>query len=188
MAALVIADNAILAGAGQIAAMIICLFVLIFVLVTVVFNLLTAFATSWLEEKVQLIKMLRPYVESINTSAHAAERGVVPADNEQPVARIAGQVPQRLNDVEHKVEEVSDRVTNAVIEVRSRTLQAKTIAKAFFLPGLMYREKTSEPMVDQEGRQFASPSYRELVDERPEVLDKLAPRREVPPQQVMRGQ
>ncbi|GCE27148.1 hypothetical protein KDA_26320 [Dictyobacter alpinus] len=188
MAAIVLAANTILTAAGQIAALVICVFVLLFILVTVAFNLLTSFATSWLEEKVQLIKLLRPYVESINGSARSGERGVAPADNAQPVARVAGIVPQRLNDIDQKVEQVSDRVTNAAIEVRARTLQAKTIAKAFFLPGLMHREVTKEPVVDREGLEFTSPGYRALMEERPEVIPGREPRHEEPRQQVMPGQ
>lgn len=189
MAAMVLAVNPLLASMGQIAALVICLFSLIFIVITVVFNLVMSFAMSWLREKAELIKMLRPYVESVNTTSKAAERGIAPAADKPAPARIAGQLPLRVNEADKKVEQVSDRVTNVVIEFRARTIQAKTMAKAFFLPGLMRKESSDETLVNEAGQQFASPGYRTLMNEHPEVIAEQESRREAPlQQQAMRQQ
>ncbi|GCE19593.1 hypothetical protein [Dictyobacter kobayashii] len=188
MAAIILAVNPLLATMGQVAALVICLFALIFIVVTVVFNLVMSFAMSWLNEKAELIKILRPYVESVNTTSKRVEQGIAPAEDASPAARIAAQLPLRVNAADKKVEQVSDRVTNVVIEFRARTMQARTIAKAFFLPGLMHRE-SAETHVDAAGQEFASPGYRALMNEHPEVIPGQAPRYEAPPQQqVMRPQ
>lgn len=188
----VLAVSPILAGAGDIAAIVICLFSFLFVLITVGIHLASSFLTSWLNEKVELIKIFRPYVESVNTSTSAAERGVAPAANEQPVARIAAQIPLRVNAADKKVEQVSDNVVSKVIEVRARSLQVKQVAKAFFLPGLTHRAAKSEPTLE-DGKQFASPGYQALMNERPGIIpgseqEPLRRGPEVPREQVMRSQ
>jgi hypothetical protein len=63
---------------------------------------------------------------------------------------------------------MADRVANAVIEFRARTVQAKTIVKAFFLPGSMKQELAST--TGEQGYEIKSPGYRMLVEEKaPEV-------------------
>jgi len=185
---MVLAVDPLLASLGQIAALVICLFAVIFIIISVFLNLAMSFAMSWLNEKAELIKMLRPYVESVNSTSKQAERGVAPAQDTPAPARIAAQLPLRVNEADKKVEQVSDRVTNAVIEFRARTIQAKTMAKAFFLPGLMDKERaTEETIVNKEGQQFTSPGYRALANEHPEVIPGQEPKREAPlQQQVMR--
>ncbi|GCE05533.1 hypothetical protein [Dictyobacter aurantiacus] len=184
---MVLAVDPILAMLGQIAALVICLFALVFIVITVVFNLAMGFAMSFLEEKVQLIKMLRPFVDSVNTTSKAAEHGIAPPKDKPAPARIAGQLPLRVNQADKTVDQVSDRVANAVIEFRARTIQAKAMAKAFFLPGLMNREERTtidgETIVNERGQQFTSPGYRTLVSERPEVLPGHGPQSEAPVQE-----
>lgn len=183
-----------LAAVGQIAALVICLFAVVFVLISVVFHLAMSFAMSWLSEKAELIKMFRPYVTSINTSSKAAEQGIAPSEDERPIARAVAQVPLKLYAADKKVEQVSDRVANAVIEFRSRTLQVQMIAKSFFLPGLTHREPAT-PSSDN-GLQFGSPGYRALMKERPGIIpgqpaeQKTAEQKipVVPQAQVMPGQ
>ncbi len=51
------AANPILAMLGQIAAIVICLFMLIFVLLAVAFSVVMTFAMSWVREKADLIKI-----------------------------------------------------------------------------------------------------------------------------------
>lgn len=193
IAALVFAVNPILAGAGQIAAIVICLFAFVFIVITVGIHLAMSFFTSWLDEKLELIKVFRPYVDSVNTSSSAAERGIEPAATEQPMARMVAQIPLRVNAADKKVEQVSDNVVGKVIEFRARTLQVKQIAKAFFLPGLTYKAKKPTSTLDDNGKQFASPGYQAIINERPEVVP--GPGQESPRQtpnvrreQVMRGQ
>ncbi|GHO87718.1 hypothetical protein [Dictyobacter formicarum] len=189
MAGIVLAVNPLLASMGQIAVLVICLFALIFIVVSVALNLVMSFVMSWLNEKAELIKMLRPYVESVNTTSKAAERGIAPAEDKPAPVRIVGQLPLSVNEAEKKVEQVSDRVTNVVIEFRARTIQAKTIAKAFFLPGLMDRKSRGESLVNEAGQQFGSPGYRALMNEHPEVIPGQESRREAPlQQQAMRQQ
>lgn len=183
---MVLAMNPLLASLGQIAALVICLFAVVFIIITLVFNLVMSFAMSWLNEKAELIKMLRPYVESVNTTSKQAESGIAPAQDQSAPVRIAAQLPLRVNEADKKVEQVSDRVTSAVIEFRARTIQAKTIAKAFFLPGLMDRERTKGgTLVNEAGQQFTSPGYRTLMDEHPEVIPGQESQREAPLQQQM---
>jgi hypothetical protein len=77
----------VLAGFGQTAAIIICLFLLVFVLVTVAFALVMVFATTWVREKSNLIKMLRPTVDSVNETSEAAIQGRAPADDKNTIVR-----------------------------------------------------------------------------------------------------
>ena len=137
---LVIAANPILAMWGQIAAIVICLFVLIFVLLAVAFNVLMAFAMTWVREKVDLIKMLRPTVESINKASESVSQGVAPIANENAIVRTVASLPTKIHAVDKKVEQSMDRVTNTVIEFRARVVQVQTVVKAFLLPGLMRRK------------------------------------------------
>ena len=193
IAALVLAVNPILAGAGQIAAIVICLFAFVFIVITVSIHLIMSFFTSWLDEKLELIKVFRPYVDSVNTSSSAAERGIEPATTERPMARMAAQIPLRVNAADKKVEHVSDNVVGKVIEFRARTLQVKQVAKAFFLPGLTHKVKEPTVTLGDNGTQFVSPGYQALINERPEVVpgpEQESPRQipNVPREQVMRGQ
>jgi hypothetical protein len=191
--AMIFAVNPLLEGAGRIAAIVICLFAVIFIVLTVAINLGMTFFTSWLNEKVELIKVFRPYVDSVNTSSSAAERGVELAGTESSAARMAAQIPLRINAADKKVEQVSDSVVEKAIEFRARSLQVKQIAKAFFLPGLTYKVKEPAATLD-DGKQSVSPGYQALTNkERPEVVPGPAqePRRSVPNaprEQIMRGQ
>ena len=134
---LVLMASPILAMWGQIAAIVICVFVLIFVLLAVAFNVLMAFAMTWVREKVDLIKMLRPTVESINKASESVSQGVAPIANENAIVRTVASLPTKIHAVDKKVEQSTDRVAEAVIEFRARTVQVQTVVKAFLLPGLM---------------------------------------------------
>ncbi|HEY4035414.1 MAG TPA: hypothetical protein VGL94_15765 [Ktedonobacteraceae bacterium] len=140
MPSLVLAANPVLAMLGQIAAIVICLFVLIFVLLAVAFNVLMTFAMAWVREKVDLIKMLRPTVESINKATELVSQGGAPTMNENIIVRAVASLPTNVHAIDKKVEQSTDRVANAVIEFRARTVQAKTVLKAFLLPDLMMRK------------------------------------------------
>src|SRR5689334_24598761 len=84
---MVLAVNPILAAWGQVAAIVICLYILIFVLIAVAFNLGMAFGVAWVREKVELLKMLRPYVDSVNKTSEAAVHGVPPVENENKIVQ-----------------------------------------------------------------------------------------------------
>jgi flagellar basal body-associated protein FliL len=133
--------NPLLETAGQIAAIIICLFMFVFIVLAVAFNLAMALGMSWLGEKIQVIKMLRPTVESANQATESALEGIPPDQNQHGILRAAVSIPATVHKVEKKVDESTDKVADAVIEFRARTIQAKTILKTFFLPGSMHRKQ-----------------------------------------------
>lgn len=128
--------NPIIATGGQIAAIIICAFLLVLFVLILAVNLALGFVLSWVREKSELIKMLRPTVDSVNKSSEATLRGVSPAAEENAIVRTIATVPGGARVVDQKVDQVSGRVANAVIEFRARTVQAQTVVQAFLLPGL----------------------------------------------------
>ena len=84
----------VLAGFGQTAAIIICLFLSISILLTVAFALVMVFATSWVREKSELIKMLRPSVDSVNETTGAALQGQSADDEDKnAIIRTIAKVP-----------------------------------------------------------------------------------------------
>jgi hypothetical protein len=133
--------NPIIATGGQIAAIIICVFLLVLFVLVLAVNLALGFLLAWVREKVELIKLLRPTVNSVNKSSEAALRGVEPSAEEKPIIHTVASVPGGAHAMDQKVNQASERVANAVIEFRARTVQAQTIVKAFLLPGLMYRQR-----------------------------------------------
>ncbi len=134
MALILLDANPILAAGGQIAAIILCVFLLITVLLTLAINLGLAFGLSWLREKITIIKMLRPTVDSVNKSSEAALQGKPNNTAENKIVRTAASVPGGVHTAEQKVEQVSEKVAQAVIEFRARTVQVQTIARAFLAP------------------------------------------------------
>lgn len=161
MASLVFAVNPIITTVGQIAAIIICLFVFIFVVVALAFNLAMAFGLGWVREKANLIKMLRPVVESVNKASDGAVHGSDPAENQNAVVRTVATVPVQMNAIDKKVEQTSDRVANVAIEVRARVEQGKAIARAFFRP--IRREPSSQ--LDGRSLVGKSPAYKKAKPE-----------------------
>jgi hypothetical protein len=131
-----------IAMGGQIAAIIICAFVLILFLLVLAVNLALAFLFAWVREKAELIKLLRPTVDSVNKSSKAALRGVAPAAEENPIIDAIAAVPGGVHTADQKVAQASERVAKAVIEFRARTVQVQTVVKAFLLPGLMSKQRT----------------------------------------------
>jgi len=180
---LVFAVDPILAGAGQIAAFIICLFVLISVLLAVAINIGLAFGASVLRDKAELIKKIRPYVDSINQeTTEAVRNNELPEQSANPVARAVASMPVRINAVDRKVEQTSDRVAHAAIEFQARKEQIKMVARAFLLPGSLKSRTEPAPMApaipatsgssaaSQDGLEFGSPGYRQLMEEKPQVI------------------
>jgi hypothetical protein len=187
---LVFAVNPILAIAGQIAAIVICLFLLILVLLAVAVNLGMAFGLSLLRDKIEVVKKLRPYVESINTETKETVRNnALPEESENRVARVVANVPLQMNKIDQKIEQTSDRVANAVIEFRARTEQAKIIARIFFLPGSL-KQRARPVKVEKEDLQFQRPGYRPFIEGRPEEISAKIPisKSAQVQEQVMHGQ
>jgi len=140
--------NAWLEATGQIAAITICLFALVLIILAVAFNLAVALGMSWLGEKINAIKLLRPTIESINQATESALQGTPPDQHQSGLIRTAASIPTTMHNVEKRVDQGTEKVADAVIEFRARTVQAKTILKAFFLPGLMHKRPV-QPVADE---------------------------------------
>lgn len=163
----VLASSNPLPPLGQGAAIVLLLYFLILVLLGLGLTLGLMFGLGWVREKTELIKKLRPTVESVNTTTELAIKGDLPAPtaNSNKVIRTVAEVPARAHNIEQKIEQGSDRVAGVVIEFRARTQMTKAIVKAFFLPGLTHREP-APTVLEEEGVGFKSPGYRMLIEEK----------------------
>lgn len=154
--------NPTLAVWGQIAAIIICLSLFIFVLVTLIFQVFMAIASDWIAKKSELIKAIRPQVNTINQTVEKATQGEPVSPDANPILRTVATIPATLNTVDQRVERTTTQVSNAAIEFHARTQQAKTVLKAFFLPGLM--RPAPKKLLDKDGLEFQSPGYRSMIE------------------------
>ncbi len=163
----VLASSNPLPPLGQGAAIVLLLYFVLLVLLGLGLTLGLMFGLGWVREKAELIKKLRPTVESVNTTTESALQGNMPAAtaNSNKVIRTVAEVPARAHDIERKIEQGSDRVAEVVIEFRARTQMTKAIVKAFFLPGLTHRQP-SPSLLEEESVGFKSPGYRMLVEEK----------------------
>ena len=158
-----------LAAWGQIAALVLLLYLFILIVVGLALALVLLLGLTWVRQKAELIKKLRPTVNSINTTTEAAIHGTLPPpsaqyadDTKDKIVRSVAKVPVYAHTAEEKIEQGSDKVAGVVIEFRARTEMAKGILKAFFLPGLTHRPQT---VLEEEGVGFRSPGYKMLVDQ-----------------------
>jgi cytoskeletal protein RodZ len=148
MSLMLLDANPIIAAGGQIAAIILCVFLLISVLLMLAINLGLAFLLSWIREKVNVIKLLRPTVDSVNKSSEAALQGrEIETTEENKVARTVASLPGTVHTIDQKVDQISSKVANAAIEFRARTAQAQAIVKTFLAPGTN-RQKVIQPESD----------------------------------------
>lgn len=154
----------VLAGFGQTAAIIICLFLLVFILITVALALAMVFATSWVNEKAELVKMLRPTVDSVNKTSEEALQGQPAAEDKNVIIRTISKVPVGMHAADKKVDEATDKVAHGVIEFRARTLQVQTVVKSFLFPKT--RGQLGKPEITEDGLEFDSPGYRKLMEEK----------------------
>ncbi len=168
MPLLVLADiHDVLAVGGQIAAIVIGLYSLLFILLTVVYGLTMDVLFTWLSDKVKVIKMLRPTVESVNKTSEAMVNGRPIPANENRIVEVVAQGPAQVQKLDQRVDQVTDRVANAVIEFRARTIQVQTVAKAFLTPNVLRRE-----LAEHDGGQrnddleIKSPGLHMLMDEK----------------------
>src|SRR5437870_3557071 len=148
---------------GHIAAIILLIYLLVFILIGLALAFVLLVGMTWVREKVELIKMIRPTVNSVNKTTQAAIAGTLPEakDDENKLIRTAAEIPAYAHEIETKVDQVSDRVASAVIEFRARSMMAKSMLKAFFVPGLAHRTQAQ-----LEGVGFRSPGYRILIEEK----------------------
>ena len=138
----------VLAPWGQTAAIILAIYMFINILVGLAFAAALMFGFAWIRQKAELIKKLRSTVDSVNRAIEAPESPIPREEPEQKLVQVVHKVqsleiPQKIEGVDHqvhaieqKIDQGADRVAEAVIEFRARTVMAKTIVKAFFLPGL----------------------------------------------------
>lgn len=179
-----------LAVVGQIAAFILVLELLLFVIIAVALNAGLAIGFAWVEEKAELVKKLRPVVDSVNATAEAAIKEKLPADGAGNTLKLpAGtahtinstmhtvkQIPVQATAVEEKIEQGSDRVTQAVIEFRARTVMVQTVVKAFFLPGLTTKRLPAPKGAEERMLEDKStPALEAPVDTRAESAALKAP-------------
>ena len=149
---------------GQIAAIILLLYLLVFIVIGLVLALVLLLGMSWVREKIELIKIIRPVVNSVNTTTQSAFDGTLapPREDENMIIRTAIEIPPYIHTLEKQVDQGSSRVADTVIEFRARTMMTKTMLKAFFLPGLANRPQNQ---LKTEGTGFRSPDYRILMEE-----------------------
>ncbi len=170
MPLLVLADNnPILATGGQIAAIVIGLYSLIFIILTVVFGLTMDVLFTWLSDKVKLIRMLRPTVNSVNKTTKAMVNGAEPPANGNKIVQTVAQGPAQVHKLDKQVDQVTDKVANAVIEFRARTIQVQTVAKALFAPNVLRRELAEHDrgqLGSNDSLEIKSPGLRILMDEK----------------------
>ncbi len=176
-----------LAPWGQAAAFIIALYVFISIVFGLVLAAALMFLLAWLREKTELIKKLRPAVNELNQALEASRRGdPLPAelaDNRlvkavSQVPKVAATLPAKASNLEQRVEQGSDRVAGAVIELRARTQQAKAMAKAFFLPGLVRRRTIAPTTPTQQVEQIVQAereraAVAEVVREEPPMEQEI---------------
>lgn len=144
-----------LAAWGQVAAIVLALYVFVTLLVGLVLAAALMFGFAWIREKAELLRQLRPRITQLNRAVIAARRGdpLPPdvADNKVIAAvaqapRMVERVATGASNMEQRVDQGSQRVANAVIEFHARTAMVKTMARAFFLPGLA-RTRPVAPVV-----------------------------------------
>jgi len=150
---------------GQISALILLIYLFVLILIGLALALVLLIGMTWVREKVSYIKRIRPTVDSVNATTQSAINGTLPEarDGENKIIRTAAEIPASTHKVETKVDQGSERVANAVIEFRARTMMAKGILKAFFLPSLTQQPQSQ---LEQEGVAFRSPGYRILLEEK----------------------
>ncbi len=177
MDGVVLADS-VLAPWGQLAAIILLLYLFIVVIMGLALTAVLMFALTWLREKTELLKKVRPAINNVNYALDSAQKGepLPPdlADNQfvQVISRIpraTAALPARASAVEQKVEQGSDHVVHAVIEFRARTEMVKGIAKAFFLPRLTRARPRPVPqtLAQRAQEQEPVPTQSEDVPEQP---------------------
>jgi len=131
----------LLALLGQASAIILLLYLMVLILIGLVLRLALMLGVSWVREKAELIKRLRPTVDSVNTTTEAAVHGTLPADQGNKVVRAVAEIPVYARTVDQKVEQGSEKVADVVIEFRARTQMAKAVFKTFLSPGPKPRQK-----------------------------------------------
>ena len=174
----VLASNG-LAPWGQAAAIVLALYIFLSIIIGLALAAALLFGFSWIRQKSELLRQLRPHIVELNKAAIAARRGdPLPrevADNKimsaiVQVPKVTNNIAARASSIEQKVDQGSDRVAGAVIEFHARAAMVKGMAKAFFLPGLT-RSRPAAPLVQTVKQQEREPEQTQVVqpprEERP---------------------
>ncbi len=128
------AVNPTLAALGQIAAVIICIYIVIFAVVALVFNIALVFGLAWIGEKVALLTALRSTIDSVNKTTEAAIQGRPSSVNENSLVSTIAQGPARLYALDKGVSKATRRLVATLIEFRARTAQIQGIVKTLVDP------------------------------------------------------
>jgi hypothetical protein len=156
---------------GQISAIIILIYLLLYILIGMILALILLLGMTWVREKVELIKRIRPVFDSANTTVQSAIDGTLapPREDENMIIRTAVEIPVYTRTIESNVEQGGNGVADRVIELRARAMMAQGVLKAFFTPGLTQRSKSQ---LQIEGVGFGSSAYRITEEERAAVGDE----------------
>src|SRR5437588_11981194 len=108
---------------GHIAAIILLIYLLVFILIGLALAFVLLVGMTWVREKVELIKMIRPTVNSVNKTTQAAIAATLPAakDDENKIIRTAADIPAYAHEIDTKLEQGRDGVTSPFTAVRLRT-------------------------------------------------------------------
>jgi hypothetical protein len=153
----------LVAQLGQIGAIIVALYFFLIVVILIVVSLLLVYLNAWLRQQVRLVHQLRSIIENIDTALHAPSSETLPAvlepDNRLgqalqaihkvqsvQVVQLAQNTQKQVDSIGKRVEPVTDRIADGVIEFRARTVMVQGILKAFFLPGLI-KPKPHSPLL-----------------------------------------
>ncbi|GER85023.1 hypothetical protein KTAU_36590 [Thermogemmatispora aurantia] len=195
---------------GQIAAIVLAIELFVFVLLALGLSIGLFFAFAWVQEKSELIKRLRPVVDQLNQALETSptERSTEGGALEHPLVQGVVSLPERVRAVDRRVEQGSDRVAEAVIEFRARTVMVKEMARAFFLPGLVRREARQRELrraaeagaeLREDSREVGpSPAGRSVAEDLPATFEAegagrvgvaggLSTREEAPAQQAVQS-
>ena len=172
-----------LTQAGQIAAIILLIYLFVNILIGLAVAVAFMFVFAWVGDKAELIKKLRPTVKSVNEAIKNPEAEVGESANGlvkavHSIQSIA--IPEKIESVQHgvqsveqKVDQGAARVAGPLIEFRARTAQAQGVLKAFFLPGLT-RKSPYRHVLPEVAMGVSEQSLRESADT-PELPAAPAP-------------
>jgi len=136
---------------ARIAAIVLSLYLFVFVVLLLVASVLLVYGNTWVRDRVGILKKVRLFAQDIDTTIHAVSGEKLPATMEldsrvvqvirtvqtSQVVQKAKVAQKQVSTIEKKVEPGADRVADAVIEFRARTVMVQGMLKAFFLPGLI---------------------------------------------------
>ena len=188
----------ILVQLGYVAAIILLIYMLVNILIGLALAVGLMFAVSWVEDKAELIKKLRPTLTSVTEAIENPEAAQAASANGlvKVVHTIQSvDIPQKIEGVEHSVQSVeqkvgqgADRVAGAMIEFRARTAQVQGTLKAFFLPGLT-RKSPYRHVLPEVAMGVSEQSLRESADtpELPAARSAPAPLSLVEPEDLTDG-